>query len=243
MSVQNEADSLTCELVTLRARCLELSTCNDSLLLEAEIDKKMVVSLKADVKTLQGLLKDREDKLLRSGAAGALAGAREAERDGVVRELEIKLEGARAECKEATQRSSHFSKLYKEAQVLYAESRRTSILKPAKGVVGADMCPNLDQLLAGHEFVPPSLRKPKRDICLSQSVATVKESVLASLDRLGDKFVQMAVKIKTESPPPATVEFRQVFRTNSDGSLSLVSSVPLVKRESGLNEIVTIDSD
>ena len=105
------------------------------------------------------------------------------------------------------------------------------------------MCPNLDQLLAGHEFVPPSLRKPKSDICLYQSVATVKESVLASLDRLGDKFVQMAVKIKTESPPPATVEFRQVFRTNSDGSLSLVSSVPLVKREPGLNEIVTIDSD
>ena len=77
---------------------------------------------------------------------------------------------------------------------------------------------------------------------LDSAIDEVKNNVLENVNNLAKNYVDMSVRIKCEkeSKPPI-YEFRQTYQTMADGSLALVSSVPIVKREP--IEMIQIDSD
>ena len=61
------------------------------------------------------------------------------------------------------------------------------------------------------------------------------------MDKLGEAYVNITVKVKTETVPTTKlVEFRQIFQTKEDGSLALISSTPVIKKEYD-GEIITLE--
>ena len=54
-------------------------------------------------------------------------------------------------------------------------------------------------------------------------------------------YATISVKGETEAAPSTKlVEFRQIFQTNDDGSLALISSTPVIKKEYN-GEVITLE--
>ena len=128
--------------------------------------------------------------------------------------------------------------LYKEAKALYAEENRRGILKKNQGK--RQIKDQMHEILGPKQYVLLSTKSLLLAATnLKEKLKNTKTSVMKSLDKLGEEYVMMKVKVKKEEAPMKTVEFRQTYATLPDGSLSLISSVPVIKVEK--DEVITID--
>ena len=228
------------ELVRLREKCLDQQRKIDESSESESALKLTNVSLERDIKSLKKQLQTAEGKLLKHSAYGAVSSANSAQNESKIKELTIKLSGAKEEVAEAKKEARKYETLYKEAKTLYAEQNRKSIMKltPEGRTIE-----KIGLIMAPSQFIasPPKKKAKLAVKDWENKIKAVKTSVLSNLDRLGVGYSQINTRVKSESK---LVVFRQVYETKSDGSLRLVSSTPVVKAEPVVDpDVITLDSD
>ena len=152
----------------------------------------------------------------------------------------IKLTGAHEDHKEAQKDAQRYKTLYEESQQILSNYQSQSILKKTEDAKG--ITSKIDQIMEKHKYSPIEVEATSTALNLDSAIDEVKNNVLENVNNLAKNYVDMSVRIKCEkeSKPPI-YEFRQTYQTMADGSLALVSSVPIVKREP--IEMIQIDSD
>ena len=233
-----EPEKPSTEVRNLRERCRELEYMNKDLIESEKEAKQANIAMESDIISLKKRLKAAEDKLVRGSAFGAIAQTDAEMQHSKTVELKTKLEGAKEECGELKKDNEKLTMLYKEAKALYAEENRRGILKKNQGK--RQIKDQLHEILGPKQYVLPSTKSLLLAATnLKEKLKNTKTSVMKSLDKLGEEYVMMKVKVRKEEAPMKTVEFRQTYATLPDGSLSLISSVPVIKVEK--DEVITID--
>ncbi len=196
------------ELVRLREKCLDQQRKIDESSESESALKLTNVSLERDIKSLKKQLQTAEGKLLKHSAYGAVSSANSDQNESKIKELTIKLSGAKEEVAEAKKEARKYETLYKEAKTLYAEQSRKSIIKLTPE---GKTIEKIGLIMAPSQFIASPPKKTKLAVKdWENKIKSVKTSVLSNLDRLGVGYSQINTRVKSESK---LVVFRQVYET------------------------------
>lgn len=245
MANMGEPSKPSSELGKLREKCRDLVSQNERLM-DSEIQlKKERKLLDNEVASLRKELNLKDSKLIRASAQGAINNTSSTVQEGLIKELTIKFEGAKEDCELAKKEASRYKLLYKEAQALYADQIRVGILKKDFPSQKKEVFNQIQSIMNPQEFIPPQSKRMIQEAQgLDDTISSVKSNIMSNLDRLGESHTKLALNIKKEPDLRLkTVELRQVFQTQPDGSLSLVSSTPVFKQEKMDYDIIELDSD
>ena len=232
---QSEVEKLRAKLTKANSSIEELSNQISEL-------KDTNNSLMNDVTSLKAEVKLKTTKLLKCSAAGTIIEAESILQEGKIKELTIKLEGISQQHKSALKEANKYEGLYHDAKQLYENQNRSGILKAATSTDRAIIQSKIADIVSTSCYSPPPLKKSKiSGQTVNESIEKVKISVLQNMDKLGMAYATISVKRETEAAPSTKlVEFRQIFQTNDDGSLALISSTPVIKKEYN-GEVITLE--
>ena len=139
------------ELVRLREKCHDQQRKIDESSESESALKLANISLERNIKSLRKQLQTAEGKLLRHSAYGGVSSANSAQTESKIKELTIKLSGAKEKVDDAREEARKYKNLYKEAKALYAEQSRVSIMKSKSD---GKTIEKIDLIITDHSISP-----------------------------------------------------------------------------------------